>query len=389
MSRDEPPGAGAPVTTPGRRQSGGPLLSVGVEEEYLLVDPLTGLPAARAEQVLGAARLQSALDPGEVQHELLQAQVEIATPVCSTLEEVGGHLLRMRHALGEAAEASGCRLAAGGAAPVTGRVPVPVTPSARYRAMHADAPRLTDEQLVNGMHVHVGVPDRRLRVAALNRLRPWLPVLVALAANSPVWEGDGTGFASWRTVVFNRWPVTGIPPQFADPDDYDRRVLALRESRMIRDEGQIYWQARLSARYPTIEVRAMDVQMRADDAVMLAGLVRALIATAVREETEGRPMPDRQPESLAGAAWHAARYGLTDELHDPFTGRLRRVGDIVSLLVDHTGRALEDAGDTRQATAALHRLLREGNGAQIQHRAFTDTGLTGLLRLVTDLTVSR
>ncbi|GHH77685.1 putative glutamate--cysteine ligase 2 [Kitasatospora indigofera] len=365
------------------------MTSVGVEEEYLLLDPLTGRPAARAEQVLAAARIRSALDPEEVQHELLQAQAEVATPVCGTLEEVGGHLLRMRHALGEAAEAAGCRLAASGAAPLPGHGPVPVTPAPRYRAMHADAPILTDEQLVNGMHVHVGIPDRGLRVAVLNRLRPWLPVLVALAANSPVWNGADTGFASWRTVVFGRWPITGIPPLFADPDDYDRRTLALRESGMVRDLGQLYWQARLSSRYPTVEIRATDVQLRTDDAVMLAGLVRALTTTALRDEAAGRPLPDRQPESLAGAGWHAARHGLGDELHDPFTGRLRRVGDVVARLVEHTAEALEEAGDTRQVSAGLHRLLREGNGAQRQRRTFATSGLSGLVDLITDHVGSR
>ncbi len=396
MSRHSPQGDDGTGGEPGgaAREDGtgareGRARSLGVEEEYLLIDPLTGLPVARADQVMAAARLQPALDPDEVQHELLQAQVEIATPVCESLEEVGGHLLRMRLALGEAAESCGCRLAASGAAPVTGRDPVPVTPTPRYRAMRADAPQLTDEQLVNGMHVHIGIADRGMRLAVLNRLRPWLPVLVALAANSPVWNGSDTGFASWRTVVYGRWPVTGVPPLFADADDYDRRTAALRDSGIIPDLGQAYWQARLSARYPTLEVRAMDVQLRADDAVMLAGLVRALAATALREERDGVPPPDRRPESLAGANWYAARYGLTDELHDPVTGRLRRVGDIVSLLADHTAAALEEAGDTRQVSAALHRLLREGNGAQLQQHTFVDSGLGGLVDLIVDRTASR
>lgn len=364
------------------------LLTLGVEEEYLLLDPLTGLPAPQAEKVRFAAGLQPSLNEGEVQAELLQAQLEVATPVCRELAEIGGHLLRMRLALGEAAQESGCCLAACAAAPFSGQEPVPVTCSPRYLALHSDAPQLIDEQLINGMHVHVGMPDRSAGVAVLNRLRPWLPLLVALSASSPLWHGHDTGFASWRTLVFGRWAVSGMPPQFADARDYDRRLRELVESRMIRDTGQLYWQARLSERYPTIEVRAMDVQLRADDAVMLAGIVRAMAVTALHDEAAGRPLVVRQPESLAAAGWHAARYGLTDGLHDPHTGRLRKAGDVVSALVDQLLPALEAAGDARQVLSVLHRTLREGNGAEQQRRAVRESGHAGLLAMITDRTAA-
>lgn len=362
------------------------LLTFGVEEEFLLLDPGTGLPVARAEEVRTAAQLQPALTDGEVQLELLQAQIEVATPICHQLEEVGGHLLRMRHALGEAAEAVGCRLAATGAAPYSGSAPVPVTPKERYRTMRTDAPRLTDEQLICGMHVHVAVPERHLGVAVLNRLRPWLPVLVAMAANSPVWGGTDTGFASWRTVLFDRWPVTGVPPLFADAAEYDLRIKALHETGIIRDTGQLYWQARLSERYPTVEIRAMDVQLRADEAVLLAGVVRALVVTAVRQEQAGLPLPDPYPESLAGADWHAARHGLGSDLHDPLTGRRREAGAVLGELADQLLPALDTAGDTRQVLAALHRLLRDGNGAARQRQALRPAHPEHLIDLITDRT---
>ncbi|WP_280672619.1 MULTISPECIES: carboxylate-amine ligase [unclassified Kitasatospora] len=364
------------------------MLTLGVEEEYLLLDPLTGLPVPLTEKVRAAAGLQPALSEGEVQPELLQAQLEIATPVCRELAEVGGHLLRLRLALGEAAQEVGCCLAACGAAPFAGLEPQPVTESARYRALHSDAPQLIDEQLINGMHVHVGVPNRAAGVLVLNRLRPWLPLLVALSANSPFWQGHDTGFASWRTLVFGRWPITGVPPLFADARDYDCRIRALQEARMIRDTGQLYWQARLSERYPTVEVRAMDVQLRADDAVMLAGMVRALAVTALRDEECGRPVAVHQPERLAAAGWHAARYGITDGLHDPVTGRLRKAGDVLTDLVDHLLPALRAADDARQVISVLHRMLRDGNGAEQQRRTARDSGREGLLTMITEQTAA-
>ena len=177
------------------------MLTLGVEEEYLLLDPESGLPVARSARVRAVADRMSAVEPQEVEPELLQAQVEIGTPVCRSLEEVAEHLVRLRGAVAAAAAAADCRPAAMGAAPRRGRTPVPVTGKARYRAMSGDAPQLVDEQLINGMHVHVGIPDRDSGVGVLNRVRPWLPVLVALGANSPLWEGGDTGFASWRTLV--------------------------------------------------------------------------------------------------------------------------------------------------------------------------------------------
>ncbi|GAA4834364.1 glutamate--cysteine ligase [Kitasatospora terrestris] len=359
-------------------------LTLGVEEEYFLLHPLTGRPLPWTDRVRKAAGLQPAISPGEVQQEMLRCQVEIATPVCHELAEVGGHLLRLRHSLAHAAESVGCRLAACGTAPFAPVAPVPVSADARYRALHADAPQLVGEQLICGMHVHVGVPGREAQVAVLNELRPWLPVLTALSADSPLWHGGDTGFASWRTIVFSRWPVAGIPPEFADAADYDRRIHALVEHGMIRDLGQLYWQARLSDRYPTIEVRAMDVQLRADEAVLMAGLVRALVATALNGRTGRTPTVPRPPESLAAAAWHAARHGTDDQLHHPRTARLHKVGDIVADLVRHIRPALQDSGDERQVTSLLHRLLQEGNGAHRQRRALATGGPRELLRMITE-----
>ncbi|MET9297218.1 glutamate--cysteine ligase [Streptomyces sp. NPDC003077] len=358
------------------------MITLGVEEEYLLIDPETALPAPRVHEVRAAAGLQPIADEEEVQTELLQAQVEAVTPVCTDLSEVGGHLLRLRHAVSAAAERAGCRIAACGAAPLAGPLPPPVTENARYLAMRRRAPQLVDEQLVNGMHVHVAVPDREMGVALLNRLRVWLPTLVAMCGNSPFWDGRDTGFSSWRTVVFGRWPVGGPPPRFEDAADYERRIEALMDAGVLADRGQIYWQARLSDRHPTVEVRCLDVQLRADEAVMFAGIVRGLAATALREEKEGAPVPDVAPELLYAANWHAARYGLSGLLVDP-AGRRRSAGDVVCALLDHIAPALDDMGDTREVTSLVHRLLREGCPADRQRRVVARDGLGALPAFLT------
>jgi carboxylate-amine ligase len=357
------------------------MTTIGVEEEYLLLDPVTGLPVPHADKVRAAAGLAALAADQEVQSELLQAQVEVATPVCSTLEEVGGHLLRLRHAVGAAAEAHGCRIAPCGTPPLRHGRPVAVTDRARYRAMAVQAPQLVAEQLVNGTHVHVAVPSREAGVQVLNRIRGWLPTLTAMSANSPLWDGHDTGFASWRTVIFSRWPVSGMPPSFRDAADYDRRVGQLLDSGLISDTGQLYWQARLSDRYPTLEVRCLDVQLGADEAVMFAGIVRGLVEMALADATAGAPVPDCAPELLQAAMWHAARHGLSDALIDPRGGR-RRAGDLLYELQRHIAPAVDTAGDTRQVTALIHRLLQDGTGADRQRAALARGGLRAVNQLI-------
>ncbi|MFF3020855.1 glutamate--cysteine ligase [Streptomyces sp. NPDC057939] len=357
--------------------------TLGVEEEYLLLDPGSGLPVARVEEVRRTAGLGPLAEREEVQSELLQAQIEVATPVCSGLEEVGGHLLRLRHAVASAAQANGCRTASTGAAPLRAAARVPVTQASRYLRMEGEARQLVDEQLICGMHVHVAVPSPEVGVAVLNRIRGWLPTLLAMSANSPLWDGRDTGFASWRTIVFSRWPISGPAPHFRDLADYERRLEGLVESRVIGDRGQVYWHARLSDRYPTVEVRCMDVQLRPDDAVMLTGMVRGLVATAIAEESvDAAQAAVIPPEMVQAAHWHAARYGLNHTLLDPH-GRARASGDVLCALMRHISPALEAAGDLREVSALVHRLLREGTPADRQRLAVAEGGLAALISLVT------
>ncbi|MEU7107454.1 glutamate--cysteine ligase, partial [Streptomyces sp. NPDC046215] len=379
--RDSP--GGAPV--PGAHAHGGgtrrDVITLGVEEEYLLLDPDTAVPLPLAEEVRAAAGLQTIARAGEIQPELLLAQVEVATPVCGELAELGRHLLRLRHAIAAAAATAGCRAIASGAAPLTGPGHPPVTDKPRYRELSARGACLVDEQLVNGMHVHAAVPDRSAGVAVLNRIRLWLPVLVAMAGNSPLWRGEDTGFASWRTVIFGRWPVAGPPPAFADGPDYDRRVADLVSSGAIADTGQIYWQARLSEHYPTIEVRCFDVQLTVEDAVMFAGIVRALVATALREEDAGLPVPPCPPEVLHAANWHAARHGLGDRLIG-LPCRSLPAAALVRDLLEHLAPALADNGDGHEVASLLRGFLARGAPATRQRRALATGGIRALGELI-------
>jgi glutamate---cysteine ligase / carboxylate-amine ligase len=357
------------------------MVTLGVEEEYLLLDVDSGLPVPKSLKVRAAARLEPTVTDDEITPELLQAQVEVATPICSGLDEIDKNLVRLRNAVSAAAAEAGCRAVACGAAALRGIQPVAVTGKARYLAMSSDAAQLVDEQLINGMHVHVAVPDRESGVAVLNRIRPWLPTLVALGANSPLWDGRDTGFSSWRTVIFGRWPVSGPPPEFADAADYDRRARALVETAAIRDLRQLYWLARLSETFPTIEIRALDVQLRAEDAVILAGIVRALVVHALSERWQAESPAGQPQEVLAAATWMAARYGLEGDLVDPATGRAQPAARVAATLLDLLAPALEQTGDLEQVTLGVQRLIRDGSPADRQRRAFRDGGVAAALDL--------
>jgi glutamate---cysteine ligase / carboxylate-amine ligase len=341
--------------------------SLGIEEEFQLVDAETGELRPHADAVLPEARESLG---EEVQPELQRSMIEIGTPVCSDLGEVRRELVRLRREVAAAAEAAGCRIAALGTHPAARWEEQEITGKARYERMAAAYRRLAWDQLICGCHVHVGIADRELAIAALNRVRPWLAPLLALSANSPFWESVETGYASYRTELWARWPTAGPPGEFASRAEYDALVEALLASGTIPDAGMVYFDVRPSQRFETLEVRVADVGLTVDDAVLLGGLARALVRTAAEAAQEERPFPRWRPELVRGAHWQAARWGLTAELVSPVTGRPAPAGEVVDALVEHVRPALEDAGDLEEVTALVDQVRRRGTGAERQRAAF-------------------
>jgi len=345
--------------------------TLGVEEELHLLDEERLVLRPVATGVLTAAR--RGWDParGELQGELTLAQVETATPVCATLAEVASSLGALRARFSAAAVAAGCRLASAGVAPLTDWRAQLRSPEERYAALAERAGRLVAEQQIAGLHVHIGVPDPADAVRLLDGLRPWLPVLLALSASSPWWEGSDTGFASWRAVHWRRWPVVGPPPVFGSVEGYDTTAAALERAGVISGPMQLYWDARRSLRWPTVEVRVADAQPLVEGSVVLAGLIRGLGAALLAGadglrgagDSPAEPVPD---VVLQAATWRAARWGLTEQLVDPTAGdgRLVPAGTAVEALLRAAAPGLAAAGDTERVQAGVRRLLREGGPAQ-------------------------
>jgi carboxylate-amine ligase len=352
-------------------------LTVGVEEEFLLVDYRTRRVSPRAPQVLAAA---SGRLPG-LQPEITQFQLETATPVCHTMAEVRENIVASRENLATTARRHGLRLAATGT-PVLGRAaPPPLTDNVRYQQMATEFGAVTDGLSICGCHVHVGISGPEEGIRASNYLRPWLPVLLALSANSPFWEGRDTGYASWRYLVWARWPTSGPPPVFESPEQYEHALRSLLQAGAAMDRHMAYWDIRLSQRHPTIEVRVCDVAATADEVVLIAALTRAMVAMALEDTRPPLAMPHHL---LRAAGWRAARDGLDGSCVNPVTGHTLPTPVLARQLIGRVRPALEDAGDLDLVLDLLESLVAKGCGATRQRRAFGRNGkLTDVVDLLT------
>lgn len=338
--------------------------SVGVEEELLLVDPDDGRALAIASAVLREAAVHSQQSVGEaLTGELTRQQIETNTRPCTSLDELGSELRRWRRAAAEAAEANGAHVAALATSPLA--VAPSITPDPRYQEMIDRFGLTAEQQLTCGCHIHVEVASDEEGVAVLDHIRGWLPTLLALSGNSPFWQGEDTGYASFRSQVWNRWPSAGPTQLFGSAESYHATVRDMIECGVLVDEGMVYFDARLSPNFPTVEVRVADVCLHSDDAVLLAGLARALVETAAQAWKTGRLPPPVRVELLRLAGWRAARSGLDGSLID-LTGRPTPAQYAVRALIEHVRPALENLGESDIVQTLTAALLGRGNGSSQQ-----------------------
>lgn len=343
----------------------------GVEEEFLVVDPLTRAVVPQAEAVVETARNTLG---DRVSGEITKFQIETRTKPCQDATQLLGELVQAREQLSAAAIDGGLRIIASGS-PVLGNVvPQPITDGPRQERGTATFRGLHDELSICAMHVHVEIQGRERAVLVSNHLRQYLPTLIALAANSPYWPERDTGYASWRTLTWSRWPVAGPPPYFTSAAHYDDLVAIALEADGLVDEGTIFWDIRPSARFPTIEVRVADVPMTARESALLAALVRALATSAAALVDRGDPGPEIPSELLRLAYWRAARDGLTGHGVDVRTGRLVPASELAERLLKAARPVLTDCGELELVAGWLRGLLSSGDGAARQRHAAARRG---------------
>jgi glutamate---cysteine ligase / carboxylate-amine ligase len=348
--------------------------TVGVEEELLLVDMHTGKPRSVASQVIAAADRDNVHGDGEggVEAELQRYMVETQSSVSSELADVEEELRKWRRIVAGAAREAGAGVAAIATAPVAGAGLISLAP--RYQRMAERFGPTAQDVLTCGCHVHVSVQSDEEGIAAIDRIRVWLPVILAMSANSPFYDGRDTGYASYRSQLWMRWPSAGPTDTFGTPDAYHELVRSMVESGVLLDDGMIYFDARLSRRYPTVEIRVADVCVDLEDTLLVAALCRALVETAAAEAARGDPVPQMPTSLLRLAVWRAGHDGAGGVLVDPVSRRPRPWIEVMRDLVIHVHDSLEGFGDIERVEAGIDRLARVGTGATGQRRTFAKTG---------------
>jgi carboxylate-amine ligase len=352
--------------------------SVGVEEELLVVDPATGTPVQAGPRLVRKVRTETAstrlthppvvLDGSGMTGEFMRQQVEVGTSPRADLSAVADQVREHRRVASRAAQGEGLAIAAVGTSPIPATPAVSADP--RYLSLLSTFRQVAGDQLINGCHVHVDATSRQEAVAVVDRIQPWLPVLRAISANSPFWNGRDSGYASYRSLVWGRWPSAGPTEPFGSVEAYEQTVDALLATGAVVDRGSLYFDARPSERYPTIEIRAADVCLHPDNAVLLAGLARGLVATLAQQWRDEVPVPPTRVALLRTAHWRAAREGLGGRLQHPLTHApvpaREALGELLALVNDQ----LEQTGDRIVIADMVDAVLRRGTGAAAQRQAF-------------------
>jgi len=353
---------------------------IGVEEELLVVDPETGLNSTVTQRALDVAEHEAAADAAaeaeqvirpdgpEVEPELHQQQIETTNEPVESLTDLAESIRRGRRMAGTAVKAVGGVVVASGSSPLSDPSGE-VTRDDRYERIVAEFGQVALSAVVCGMHVHVDVADREEAVVVIDRIRPWLPVLLAISSNSPFSAGEDTGYASWRHQTWRRWPAAVQCEPFGDAAAYEAAVEQVLASGAALDRGMLYLDARPAEGLSTVEIRINDVCTDIDDAVLVAGLARGLVQALAQHATEGRPMPSWRTQMLTASMWRASRYGLAGELVDPQSGELAPAADVVASALAFVEPSLEDSEDRSTLGGLAETVLGRGTGAQQQRAA--------------------
>jgi glutamate---cysteine ligase / carboxylate-amine ligase len=345
-----------------------PSFSVGVEEEYLLIDPVTR--ALREDPDPGFFAECETLGEGCVGHEFLRSQVEVGTRVCQDSAGIRQELIRLRSLVHGVSQRYGLGIAAASTHPFARVVDQKHTQKARYFALAEEMQAAARRMLICGMHVHVAVGDDDARLDLMNQMAYFLPHLLALSASSPFWEGEDTGFRSFRTSVVSGLPRSGLPARFASWGEYRRHVDMLIRNGLIEDTSKIWWDIRPSWRYPTLEVRIMDCCTSLEDAVCIAALVQCLLRALWRLRAGNRQWRTHAELLIEENRWRAMRYGIEAGLLDLARGELVSCQRLVEELIEFVR---EDAITFACLTEVEHarKILARGTSAMRQRSAYT------------------
>lgn len=348
--------------------------SFGIEEEFFLVDASTGM--------LGTPVLDQLMDDARarlgdvVTSELLQSQIEIASPILRSHAEAREVMSRTRGVLSEVVAGHGLQIVAASTHPLGVWQEQLVTEKRRYDQLVADFRIVSQRNLVCGLHIHVAVPEEIDRIDVMNRAMHWLPVFLALSTSSPFWNHRVTGLLSYRQALYDEWPRSGIPDFFRDEADYQAFTDRMRAAGAINDSSQLWWAIRPALRFPTLELRIADVCTRLEDALAMAALYRALVATLVANPDMGKARSTHTRRLIDENRWRAKRDGIKAEFILETSNEVAPLAKVVGDLIEACGEQI-DRLDCGEALAPIERILSEGTSAHQQLKIYNDSRAAG------------
>ena len=348
-----------------------PSLTIGIEEEYQIIDPQTRELRSYISEILEEGRL---ILREQVKPELHQAMVEIGSSVCKTPAELKTELIRLRRTIIELAGKNGLKIVAAGTHPFSSWMTQEITPQERYHGVKEDMQELAQRLLIFGTHVHVAIEDRQFLIDAMNVVRYLLPHVLCLSTSSPFWMGRTTGLKSYRSIVFSNFPRSGIPRTYDSWDEYSSLIETLVRTNTIPDGSKIWWDVRPNHSYPTLEFRICDVCTRVDEAVCIAAIFQAIIAKLWKLRRDNLSFRVYPAELIQENKWRAVRYGLDGKLIDFGKQQELPARDLIREMIEwFIGDVVDELG-SRQEVEYAYRILQEGSSADRQIATYQRTG---------------
>ncbi len=338
------------------------VFTLGIEEEFQIIDPETRQLRSHIQQILehGKVTMQEHVKP-----EMHQSVVELGTDICYSTGDAREHVIRLRSELAMLAARAGLKIASAGTHPFSHWMDQPITAGERYETIVKDMQQVARANLIFGLHVHVGIPDRNGAIHVMNQARYFLPHLFALSVNSPFWLGQNTGFKAYRLKVFERFPRTGIPDAFESLSEYEDYLKLLVTTNCVDNAKKIWWDIRLHPFFDTIEFRICDAQSRVEDTIALAALMQAIISRLHKLQRQNLNFRIYRRRLIDENRWRASRYGLDGKLID--FGRECEVEtrSLIHELIEFVGKEVEELGSQR-SIEQIGRIMNEGTGADRQ-----------------------
>jgi carboxylate-amine ligase len=343
--------------------------TLGVEEEYQVIDPNTRELTSHEQKIVEIA---DEILEGQVKAEMHQAVVEVGTVICKDIKEVRSQVTHLRKTISEVASSLGLRIAAAGTHPFSEWEKQLITVHPRYDEIVQELQDAARSNLIFGLHVHVGIEDREMAIHIYNSVRYFLPHIYALSTNSPFWEGRNTGFKSFRTKVFDKFPRTGIPDFFSGAGEYERYVNLLVQTKCIDNAKKIWWDVRVHPFYPTIEFRICDVPLTVDETVTITALIQALVAKLYILRRSNLNFIIYKRALINENKWRASRYGIEGKLIDFGKSMEVPTKELILELLDFVDDVVDELG-SRDEINKIHKILNEGTGADRQLAVYEKT----------------